>query len=109
MKIRPTGNALVVKPIPTERITPGGIVIPESEAAKKDLAGVKMTVVSLGPLAFESEFRFGKEFERGCRVPEEGDTILIGKYAGHNLEVAGELYRVIWDQDVVAVLEEGDE
>lgn len=107
--IYPTGNALVVKPIPAERVTKGGIVIPETEAKKKDIAGVKMIVVSKGPLAFDAEMRHEKEFGVECRVPRQGDTILIGKYAGYNVEVNGEEYRVIWDDDVAAILEEDDE
>lgn len=107
--IHPTGNALVVEPIPTERVTKGGIVVPEFVANQKDIAGVQMVVVSCGPLAFEAEMKHEREFGRACRIPKPGDTILIGKYAGYNVEVGGEKYRVIWDDDVAAILEEEDE
>lgn len=107
--IHPVGNALVVKPIPSERVTKGGIIIPESEGKKRDIAGVRMLVECLGPLAFESEMQHEKEFNRPCRIPRKGDTILIGKYAGYNVEIAGEKYRVIMDDDVAAILETSDE
>lgn len=109
MKIHPVGDAIVVEPINSERVTRGGIIIPETEAKKRDLASVKVKVVALGSLAFEEEMKHEREFGRDCRVPREGDTILIGKYAGYNLEVNGNKYRVIWSKDVAAILEEDDE
>lgn len=109
MKIHPVGDALVVEPISSERMTKGGIVIPETAAKKRDLASVKVKVIACGSLAFEEEKRHTKEFGRDCRMPKEGDTILIGKYTGYNLEVNGKEYRVIWSKDVAAILEEDDE
>ena len=105
----PVGDALVVEAIDSERVTKGGIIIPESEAAKRDLASVKAKVVALGSLAFQEEARHEKEFGRTCVIPRVGDTILIGKYAGYTLEVGGKKVRVIFDKDVAAILEEGDE
>lgn len=109
MPIYPIGNDLVVEPIATERVTKGGIVIPETEAKKRDIAGVKMVVVSIGPLAFEAEKRHEKEFGVSCRIPAVGNTILIGRYAGYEVNEGDKKYRVVRDEDVAAILEEVDE
>jgi chaperonin GroES len=109
MKILPVGEALVVEPVQSERVTPGGIVIPDSDARKRDLASVKAKVVAIGPLAFEAEKTHEKTFGCSVRIPAVGETILMGKYAGYNLEIGDRKVRVIWDKDVAAVLESENE
>ena len=106
MKIAPVGDAIVVQVEQTERVTKGGIVIPETDAKKRDLAATKATVIAIGPLAFKEELRHDKEFGGNPRVPVVGDTILMGKYAGYDINVGDEKYRVIWDNDIAAILEE---
>ena len=107
--IIPIGEKLVVKPFKSERVTQGGIVIPEPEASKRDLAGVKAKIISVGPLAFADERRYEKEFGLSdVPKPNPGDTILMAKYAGYEVEEGDEKYRVIADSDVTAVLEEND-
>ena len=105
-EIEPVGEKLVVKPDPKERVTAGGIIIPETEAEKYDQAAVKATIVSVGPLAFQEEKKHEKEFGVTCLIPKAGDRITIAKYAGYNIELGSEKYRVIPDADVTAVLRE---
>jgi co-chaperonin GroES (HSP10) len=103
------GDALVVKVVESERVTPGGIVIPEADAKRRDLASTLARIVAIGPLAFEAERKHEVEFNRSCRIPCVGEEILIAKYAGYDVEADGEKLRVIWDKDVAAVLESRDE
>ena len=51
-----------MQPLKSERVTEGGIVIPESEAEKYDIAAVKAKVIAIGPLAFEAEKQHEKSF-----------------------------------------------
>ena len=102
----PQGPHLLVKKLLTERVTKGGIVLPETEAQKRDLAGIKADIVAIGPLCFEGEIQFERDYGVNISPPKVGDRILTGRYAGFSVEYEGEEYQVITDTDVIAVLEE---
>lgn len=99
--VKPCGHRLVIWPIPKERKTASGIVIPDATANREDMAQIDAVVVSIGPNAW-------KDQPTGSWC-EEGDTILIAKYAGLVREGKdGKIYRVINDLDVVCVVETGE-
>ena len=101
---------MVVKPLKSERVTDGGIVIPESEAEKYDIAAVKAKVIAIGPLAFEAEKQHEKSFGVHIdAIPRAGSTVAMAKYAGYEIRVGKDTFRVVTDQDITAILEEGDE
>ena len=106
----PVGEKLIIKQVKAERVTAGGIVIPEDSAKKNDIAQMKAEVVAIGPLAFEMEKKYEKDYGVNLNgfVPKVGDIILMAKYAGVNVKHNGEDYRIIKDEDVTVVLEEGD-
>ena len=101
---------MVVRPLKAERGTKGGIVIPESEAERYDLAAIKATVVAIGPLAFEAEKKHEKEFgvDVSHAIPRPGNLVAMAKYAGYEIEVGSEKLRVVMDADITAILEEED-
>ena len=89
--IRPLANRLVVKRRKAEEKTPGGLFIPESAQKKSEEA----EVLAVGP---------GIYLDDGRRVPVDvkvGDTILISKYAGAELQVRGETVHLIREDDIV--------
>jgi len=93
--VKPVGFRVLVWPLPTERITKGGIVIPELKAQREDMAQTNAEVLAIGPDAWKDK--------KGpwCAV---GDLVKIAKYSG--LEFAGEdgqTYRMINDLDIVGV------
>lgn len=104
LPIHPQGPHLLVQKVPTERVTKGGIVVPETSATKRDLAGIQADILAIGPLCFEAEKNFEKEFGTNVDLPKVGDRILTSRYAGFMVEFAGEQYQVITDTDVIAVL-----
>ena len=105
--VHPVGEKVLVKRILTERKTAGGILIPESNAQKQDIANIKAQVVEIGPLAFQEERRFELTFNRVPTVPEAGQFVCMARYAGYDIEGKdGEMYRVIADADVTAILDE---
>jgi len=110
MRIKPVGEKLVVRPLKAERVTEGGIVIPESEAERYDLAAIKATIVAVGPLAFEAERKHEKEFgvDVSHAIPRPGNLVAMAKYAGYEIEVGSEKLRVVMDADITAILEEED-
>lgn len=103
----PVGEKVLVRPTDTERKTSGGIIIPESEARKYDLQGTRGTIVAMGPLAFEREADRQRETGESCYRPSVGDHVIIGKYSGLLVEHEGQKYRLVTDEDVIAVT--GDE
>ena len=94
MKIRPLHDRVIVKRLEEERVSAGGIVIPDS-AAEKPVQG---KVVAVGK---------GKILEDGNVRPLDvkvGDKILFGKYSGTEVKVDGQEILVVKEDDILAVL-----
>lgn len=95
MSIRPLYDRIVVKRLETETTTPGGIVIPDNAKEKP----ITAEVIAVG---------VGKTLENGTvRAPsvKPGDKVLIGKYAGTEVKVAGDERVVLREDEILAVLE----
>jgi chaperonin GroES len=96
MAIKPLHDRVLVKRVPFETESKGGIIIPDN-AKEKPFEG---TVVAVGG---------GKILEDGSvREPavKPGDRILFGKYAGTELKVDGEEMSFIREDDILAVIVE---
>jgi chaperonin GroES len=95
MKIRPLHDRVIVKRMEEERMSAGGIVIPDAATEKP----IKGEVIAAGN---------GKILEngdvRGLDV-KVGDTVLFGKYAGTEVKVEGEELLVMKEDDIMAVIE----
>ena len=94
MNIRPLHDRIIVKRMEEERMSAGGIVIPDSATEKP----IKGEVVAVGN---------GKHLENGdIRLDvKKGDQILFGKYSGTEVKVDGEELLVMKEDDVMAVIE----
>jgi len=93
--IRPLGERVVVKPLPTEEVTKGGIVLPDT-AKEKPQEG---EVVAVGP---------GRLLDNGTRVPIDlkvGDRILFSKYAGNEVKLDDVEYLIMRESDILGVIE----
>ncbi len=93
--IRPLRDRIVVRR-QDERTTAGGIVIPDT-ATEKPMIGV---VVAVGP---------GKTLDNGSvmePVLKAGEKVLFGKYAGTEVEIAGETLVVMREDDIMGVVED---
>lgn len=89
MNIKPLADRVLVKPAPAEEKTIGGIIIPDT-AKEKPLKG---EVLATGNGTKDEEM-----------VLKVGDTVLYGKYAGTEVELDGEKYLIMRQNDVLAVL-----
>ncbi len=95
MKLRPLQDRILVKRVEEEEKTKGGIIIPDT--AKEKPAEGKVTAAGNGKLG-----------DDGKRVPLEikkGDRILFGKYSGTEVNVEGEEYLIMREDDVLGVIE----
>ncbi len=93
--IRPLGERVVVRPLPGEEVTKGGIVIPDTAKEKPQEA----EVVAVGS---------GRILDNGSRVPIDlkvGDRVLFSKYAGNEVKIDGVEYLIMRDADVLGVIE----
>ena len=95
MKLRPLHDRVIVKRMEEERLSAGGIVIPDSATEKP----VRGEVLAVGN---------GKILESGDKRALDinvGDMILFGKYSGTEVKVEGEELLVMREEDIMAVIE----
>lgn len=94
-KLEPLGDRVVVKPAATEEKTASGIYIPDTATQEKPEQG---EVIAVGP---------GKLDETGKRVPlsvKVGDTVVFSKYSPDEIEIDGEKYLVVREENLLAVI-----
>lgn len=96
MQIKPLGDHVVIKLVKEEEITASGIVLPDTVDKEKKAEGV---IVAVGP---------GKLLDSGARGTMEvkvGDRVLIKKWGGDEVEVEKVEYKIVSQEDILAVLE----
>lgn len=89
MNIQPLADRVLIKPTPAEEVTMAGIIIPDS-AKEKPLKG---EVLATGHGTKDEEM-----------VLQPGDSVLYGKYAGTEVELEGEKYLIMRQNDVLAII-----
>ncbi len=95
MKVVPLNDKIVVKRLEAEEKTAGGIVLPDS-ATEKPKQG---KVLSIGE---------GKLLDSGKRAAfqvKEGDRVLFTSYAGSEVNIDGEEYLIMTEDDILAVVD----
>ena len=94
MNIKPLYDRVVIKRMEEERLSAGGIVIPDTATEKP----IKGEVVAVGE---------GKPLDNGqvrALKLKVGDKVLFGKYSGTEVKLDGTEYLVVREDDVFAVL-----
>lgn len=95
MKLKPLNDRVLVKRLESEEKTAGGIIIPDS-AKEKPQRG---EVIAAGP---------GKLDDSGKRIAlnvKGGDEVLFNKYAGTEINIDGEEFLVMREDDVLGIVE----
>ena len=95
MSIRPLGDKIVIKVIEDTEKTEGGIFIPDSAKEKPQ----KGEVVAVGS---------GKTLDDGKKAEMEvkvGEKVLFARYAGTDVKMGEELFKIMSVEDVLGVLE----
>ena len=95
MNIRPLHDRVVVRRLEEEKMSPGGIVIPDS-ATEKPIQG-EVVATGNGKILDNGEVR-------GLDV-KAGDRILFGKYSGTEVKIDGEELLVMREDDIMGVIE----
>jgi chaperonin GroES len=96
MKVRPLYDRILIKRLDTEEKTKGGIIIPET-AKEKPQEG---KVISVGK---------GKLLDDGSIRPLDvkvGDKILFSKYGGTEINIEGDEYLILREEEILAVVQD---
>ena len=92
--IKPLHDRVVIKRMEEEKLSAGGIVIPDSATEKP----IKGEVIAVGT---------GKVLDNGqLRAPQVkvGDKVLFGKYSGTEVKLDGVDLLVVKEDDLFAIL-----
>lgn len=90
-KLRPLGNRVVVKLLSEEETTKTGIILPESVDKEKKAEG---SIIAIG--SGEKILKFSLKV---------GDRVIFGKYAGEEVKIDDVEYKILTEEDVLAVIE----
>ena len=95
MKLRPLHDRVIVRRVEEEKMSSGGIVIPDN-AAEKPIRG-EILAVGNGKILDNGE-------QRALDV-KTGDKVLFGKYSGTEVKVDDEELLVMREDDIMAIIE----
>lgn len=98
--IVPAGHRVLILPEVIEEKTAGGIILSAATKERDQQATMRGTVVTLGVNAW-------KAFDDGTPWANEGDKVIFRKYAGEVIKTDEAEYRVVNDDDILAVIKEG--
>ncbi len=95
MKAKPLGEKILVKRFEAEEKTAGGILLPDA-AKEKPKEG---KIIALGD---------GKLLDSGKRAKfqvKKGDKVVFTSYAGTEIDIDGEEYLLMSEDDILAIIE----
>ena len=95
MKLVPLGDRIVLKQLEAEETTKSGIVLPGQNKEKPQQA----EVIAVGPGGMVD----GKEIKMEVKA---GDKVIYSKYAGTEVELDGEEYIIVKQNDILAIVSE---
>ena len=93
MKLTPLGDRVVLKQLEAETTTKSGIVLTTATQEKPQEA----EVIAVGPGGVVD----GKEVVMQVKV---GDKVIYSKYAGTDVELEGEKYIIVKQNDILAIV-----
>lgn len=92
--VRPLHDRILVRRLPEETKTAGGIIIPDTAKEKPS----KGQIMATGK---------GRITEDGKTLPLEvkvGDQVLFGKWSGSELKINGEEYLMMKEEDILGIM-----
>ena len=95
MNVKPLADRILVEPLESDTISPGGVLIPDT-AKEKPKEG---KVVAVGP---------GAVNDKGQRIPLEvktEDRVIFSTYAGTEIKLDGKKLYIMRESEVLAVVD----
>jgi chaperonin GroES len=96
MKLRPLEDRVVIKQSEAEEKTTGGIILPDTAKEKPHFG----KVIATGP---------GKVLDNGSlskMTVKKNDKVIYAKYMGNDIEIDGEKYVILHENDILGIVEE---
>ena len=95
MKVTPLADRVLVRPIDTNEVKKGGIIIPD-KAKEKPQEG-EVVAIGKGRLNEQTGQRIPIEVKKGSRV-------LYGKYSGTEITIDDIEYLILRESDILAIV-----
>jgi len=99
VKLQPTNDRILIKPIDEGEQTYGSIVIPDMGKEKPEMG----KVLAIGPGRYTETGNIN--LVKSCKV---GDVVLVPKIGTLRIDFEGEEYYIAQDREVLAVVKESD-
>jgi co-chaperonin GroES (HSP10) len=101
--VQPSGFRLLVKipNLPGQMKRNAGLFMPEETRRLEEFAQIVGIVIALGPMAYRDRKRFGFSRRPWCKP---GDLVMMRSYSGTRFAWRGEIYTLINDDTVQAVV-----
>ena len=94
MTMKPLGDRVVIKNMEAEETTKGGIILTAAAKEKPLMA----EVIAVGPGGVVD----GKDVQMQVKV---GEKVIYSKYAGTEIKIDGEEYKIVRQNDILAIVE----
>ena len=95
MKLKPLQDRILVQRVEEKATTKGGIIIPDT--AKEKPAEGKVVAVGAG--------KVGEDGKRIALDVKKGDRVLFSKYAGTEVQIEGDEYLIMREDDILGIVE----
>ena len=95
MTIKPLADKVVVKKLQAEETTKSGIILSSGAQQKPQIA----EIIAVGPGGIVD----GNEIKMEVKV---GEKVIIRDYAGTNVQLDGEEYIIVRQDDIAAIVED---
>lgn len=95
MELKPLDDRVVIKQSEAQEKTTGGIILPDTAKEKPQVG----KVVAVGPGKLLDD---GKRHKMSVR---KGDKVIYAKYIGSEVEIDGEKYIILKEDDILGVVE----
>ena len=109
MNLRPEGEKVIVKPDTAEKISSGGIIIPDLARDQQQTAATRGELIAIGP---DARLRFSDGADGvDAFEAKPGQRVIFSKYGGSSIRIDRQEYRILFDKDIVCLItgEEDDE
>lgn len=94
--LKPIGGNILVEPVAEEKVTSGGIVLPDTVSKEKPQRG-KVVALGTGKIAED-----GKKVAFNVKV---GDVVIFKKYGPDEIEIDEQEYLIMEESDILAVVD----
>ena len=94
MTVKPLSDRVVIKNVEAEETTKSGLILTSAAKEKPQMA----EVLAVGPGGMVD----GKEVTMQVK---EGQKVVYSKYAGTEIKIDGEEYKIVRQSDILAIIE----